>query len=72
MAESSLVKIQPLNETNYQIWSQEMHAVLKGKGLWRLVSEQEQRHSSNANKQEESDNKADKGYGLLVGTCIVM
>jgi len=62
MAESSLVKIQLLNETNYQTWSQEMHMVLRGKGL---VSEQKKKHSSDANKQEEWDDKADKACGLL-------
>ena len=42
-----------------------MRAVLRGKGLWRLVSEQEKRHSSDANKQEEWDNKANKACDLL-------
>ena len=62
---SSLVKIQPLNKTNYQIWIQEIHAVLRGKGLWRLISEQEKKHSLNANKQEEWDDKAAKACSLL-------
>jgi len=35
------------------------------KGLWRLVSEQEKRHSSDADKQEEWDDKADKACGVL-------
>jgi len=65
MAESGLIKIQSLNETNYQTWSQEMKAVLRGKGLWRLVSEQEKKHTSDPDKQDKWDDKADKACGLL-------
>src|SRR5882672_9633628 len=65
MAESGLIKIQSLNEKNYQTWSQEMKAVLRGKGLWRLVSEQEKKHASDPDKQDEWDNKADKACRLL-------
>ena len=42
-----------------------MKVVLREKGLWRLVSEQEKRHSSDADKQEEWDNKADKACSIL-------
>jgi len=38
MAKSSLPKIQQLNKSNYLTWSQEMWAMLGGKGLWKLVS----------------------------------
>ena len=65
MTESGLKKIQPLNETNYQTWCQEMKAVLRGKELWRLVSEQEKKHDSDPNKQDEWDDKADKACRLL-------
>jgi len=68
MAESSLIKIQPLNETNYQIWSMEMWAVLRGKGLWRIISKQEKKHPLDADKQEEWNNKADKACSLLTLT----
>ena len=65
MAESNLIKIPLPNKMNYQVWSQEMKAVLRGKGLWRLVSEQEKRHTSDTEKQEEWDGKADKACGIL-------
>jgi len=65
MVESSLIKIQPLNKTNYQTWSVEMQAVLREKGLWRIVSEQEKKHPSDADKQEEWNDKADKACSLL-------
>src|SRR5882672_1826580 len=61
----SETKIPLLNESNYPTWSKDMQATLRGKGLWRLVSEQEKRHGSDTNKQEEWDDKADKVCGVL-------
>ena len=43
-----------------------MQAILRGKGLWRLVSEQEKCHGSDTNKQEEWDDKVDKACGILM------
>ena len=43
-----------------------MQAILRGKGLWRLVSEKEKCHNLDANMQEEWDNKADKACGILM------
>ena len=42
-----------------------MQAVLREKGLWRIVSEQEKKHPSDADKQEEWNDKADKACSLL-------
>ena len=42
-----------------------MQAVLRGKGVWRMVLEQEKKSTSDADKQEEWNNKADKACGLL-------
>src|SRR5882672_8428944 len=61
----SETKIPLLNESNYPTWSEDMQATLRGKGLWRLVSEQEKCHGSDTNKQEEWDDKADKACGVL-------
>ena len=63
MAEPGLINIQPLNKMNYQTWSQEMK--LRGKGLWRLVSEQEKKHASDPSKQDEWDDKSDKACWIL-------
>ncbi|KIK18707.1 hypothetical protein PISMIDRAFT_108919 [Pisolithus microcarpus 441] len=30
--------IKPLNGTNYSTWSEQMKALLRSKGLWRLVA----------------------------------
>ena len=62
---SDNTKIPLLNESNYSTWSEDMQAMLRGKGLWRLVSEQEKCHGSDPNKQEECDNKAEKACGIL-------
>jgi len=66
MAELGLLRIQPLNEINHSTWSQEMHALLRGKGLWRLISEQEKRHGSDKEKQNNWDDKADCACGILM------
>jgi len=58
MAKPSLPKIQQLNESNYPTWIQEMWALLRGKGLWRLVSDKEKRHSSEEEKQNDNTNWA--------------
>ena len=42
-----------------------MQATLRGRGLWRLVSEQEKCHESNPDKQEEWDNKVDRAFRVL-------
>ena len=31
-------KFQPLNSTNYSVWSRKMQLLLRGKGLWSIVS----------------------------------
>ena len=42
-----------------------MQAMLRGRGLWRLVSEPEKCHTSDPDKQEEWDDKADRACGVL-------
>jgi len=42
-----------------------MQELLRGKGLWRLVSEQEKRHGSDEENQNEWDDKADRACGIL-------
>ena len=65
MNEINPTKIPLLNKSNYSTWSENMQAILRGKGLWRLVSEQEKCHGSDTNKHEEWDDKADKACGIL-------
>ena len=52
MAKSSLPKIQQLNESNYPTWSQEMWAMLRGKGLWRLFSERKKKDTVQMKKNK--------------------
>jgi len=46
-------------------WSEDMQAMLRGRGLWRLVSKQEKCHRLDPNKQEEWDDKADRVCRVL-------
>jgi len=65
MSDNNLSIICPLNESNYPTWSKDMQAMLRGRGLWRLVSKQEKCHASDPDKQEEWDDKADRACGVL-------
>ena len=40
-------RIKPLNGLNYSTWSEEMKALLRSKGLWRLVNGKEPRPAKN-------------------------
>jgi len=67
MNENNSTRTPLLNNSNYPVWSEDMQAILRGKGLWRLVSEKEKHHNSDANKQEEWDDKADKACVSRMG-----
>ncbi|KAH7905564.1 hypothetical protein BJ138DRAFT_980074, partial [Hygrophoropsis aurantiaca] len=54
-----------LSNSNYASWSGEMKALLKERGVWRLVNRSEERPKQDAAKQEEWDTRADKAGGLL-------
>jgi hypothetical protein len=56
-AEQHNHRIQPLNGNNYTTWSEEMKALLRSKGLWRLVDGKEMRPSTPAKEQEAWDIK---------------
>jgi hypothetical protein len=59
-------RIQPLNGNNYTTWSEEMKALLRSKGLWRLVDGKEMRPSTPAKEQEAWDIKQDRAAGELM------
>ena len=59
-------RIQPLNGNNYTTWSEEMKALLRSKGLWRLVDGKETRPSTPAKEQEAWDIKQDRAAGELM------
>ncbi|KAF9242397.1 hypothetical protein BU15DRAFT_44056, partial [Melanogaster broomeanus] len=58
-------RIKALNATNYSTWSDEMKALLRSKGLWRLVVGTEAR-PSDAAAQPAWDAKQDKAAGELM------
>jgi hypothetical protein len=58
--------IQHLNGNNYITWSKEMKALLRSKGLWRLIDGKELRPSAGAKEQEAWDIKQDKAAGELM------
>ena len=58
--------IQPLNGNNYTTWSKEMKALLRSKGLWRLIDGKETRPSTPAKEQEAWDIKQDWAAGELM------
>jgi hypothetical protein len=69
-AEQHNHRIQPLNGNNYTIWSEEMKALLRSKGLWRLVDGKEMRPSTPAKEQEAWDIKQDRAAGeLMLNLC---
>jgi hypothetical protein len=65
-AEQHNHRIQPLNGNNYTTWSEEMKALLRSKGLWRLVDGKEMRPSTPAKEQEAWDIKQDRAAGELM------
>jgi hypothetical protein len=65
-AEQHNHRIQPLNGNNYTTWSEEMKALLRSKGLWRLVDGKEMRPSTPAKEQEAWDIKQDRAAGELI------
>jgi hypothetical protein len=58
--------IQHLNGNNYITWSEEMKALLRSKGFWRLVDGKELCPSAGAKEQESWDIIQDKAAGELM------
>jgi len=68
VSESQSHRMQPLNGNNYTTWSEEMKALLRSKGLWRLVDGKEKRPTTGDKEQESWDIKQDK---LLASLCSI-
>ena len=58
--------IQPLNGTNYITWSEEMKALFRSKGLWRLVDGKETHPTIASPEQTAWDIKQDRAAGKLM------
>ena len=59
-------RISPLIGTNYTTWSEEMKALLRSKGLWRLVDGKDIRPTSAGADQDAWDIKQDKAAGEIM------
>jgi len=58
--------IQALTDTNYTTWSKEMKALLRFKGLWRLVNGKEKRPGTAGTEQDAWDVKQDRAAGKIM------
>jgi len=66
VSESQSHCIQPHNGNNYTTWSEEMKALLRSKGLWRLVDGKERCPTTGDKEQEAWDIKQDRAAGELM------
>ena len=64
-------RIQSLNASNYSIWSKKMQLLLKGKGLWGLVSGDEIEPPLEIQEKDYREFVHRRGVLLLTSFCLL-